>query len=291
MTSWILIATLAYLLNAVAFVVDKYLLALPIPKPFTYAFWVAALSSSAILLIPFFDIVLPSTMYFAISFISGAAFFGGLIFLYSTIIKTDVSVASTQVGVLTAIFTYLLSLIILKEVSPLHNATAIALLVFGMLFLGRAGKGITVHAIFAGALIAISFVLLKWTFITGDFVNGIFWTRMGFVGAALLSLTSRRAREEVKTVVKGSPIKSKLVFVANKLLAGTAFLLLYYSILLGDVTTINALLGLQFLFVFLIAIAIRRKFPQVEEKMDKRALMKKSIGIALVLAGFLSILN
>src|SRR3989344_3463137 len=184
MDTWIFIAATAYFLNAVAFVIDKYLLALPIPKPFTYAVWVAMLSTPVVLLIPFFDIFIPSVVYFAISFASGTAFFVGLIFLYKAIQKSDVSVASTQAGVLTSVFTYLFSFFIL----------------------------------------------------------------------------------------------------------GTAFVLLYYAILLGNVVIINALLGLQFLFVFLLAIALRNKLSGIEENMERKALAIKSVGIALVLSGFLAIL-
>jgi len=291
MDTWILVAGLAYFLTAIAFVIDKYLLALPIPKPFTYAVWVAVLSAPVVFLIPFFDIFIPDALYFGLSFASGAAFFAGLIFLYTAMRKSDVSVASTQVGVLTAIFTYLFSFLILGELLPLHNAAAIGLLVLGMLFLGSVGRGIVWHAIGAGALLALSFVLLKWTFTTGDFVNGIFWTRIGFIGSAVLSLiVSGKARREVKSLAKSTTKSSKAVFIVNKLIAGTAFVLLYYAILLGNIVIINALLGLQFLFVFLMAVVLRKKMPMIEGGMDKKTLIKKSVGIALVLIGFLSIL-
>lgn len=284
----ILVASIAYLLTAIAFVIDKYLLALPIPKPFSYAFGVAVLSASVVFLIPFFEITIPGGFFFLIAFISGAAFFGGLIFLYKAVRKTDVSVASTQVGVTTSIFTYIFSFIILNDVLPLNSTVAIALLVCGMIFLGRVGKGVTWHAILSGILIAFSFVLLKWTFAQLGFVNGIFWTRIGFVSAALLSLVSSRARKEIHEVTKTSSNKSKIIFVINKILAGSAFILLYYAILLGNVAVINALLGLQFLFVFLIAVAVRKKIPSIGENIEKRTLIPKLIGIVLVFSGFLT---
>ena len=142
MTIWILLAVLAYLLTAAAFVIDKYLLATPIPKPFSYAFWVAILSTPVVLLIPFFDIYIPNVLFFLVSFFSGAAFFGGLILLYKSIRESDVTIASTQVGVATAVFTYIFSLLFLNEVLPLHNSVALLMLVAGMLFLGKAGKNI-----------------------------------------------------------------------------------------------------------------------------------------------------
>jgi len=291
MTTWLSLAILAYLFSAGAFVVDKYLLATPMPKPFAYAFWVAILSTPIILIIPFFDIYLPGVFFFIASFASGGAFFGGLILLYISIKKSDVSVAATQVGVTATIFTYILSLLILKDIIPLHNLLALLLLLSGMVFLGRAGRNIVWYGVGAGALIALSFVLLKWTFNQSDFVNGLFWTRIGFIGSALLALTSKRARTEIRLSAKNAPVSSKLVFVANKMLAAGAFFLLYYSILLGNVTVINALLGFQFLFVFLIALALRNRLPGIRENLEKSVLANKLIGISLVLAGFLAVLT
>jgi len=205
-------------------------------------------------------------------------------------LRSDVSVASTQVGVLTSIFTYIFSYLILSEILPLHNTAALALLVVGILLLGRVGKKIMLQAIMAGAFIALSFVTLKWTFTQGDFVNGLFWTRIGFVGAAAASLISSKARKEIRAVTQKVSIKSKGVFVFNKILAGVAFILLYYAISQGNVTIINALLGLQFLFVFLIALALRNKLPMLEERLERKDIIVKFTGILLILAGFLAIL-
>ncbi len=286
MNFWIILATTAYFLNAAVFVTDKYLLALPIPKPFTYAVWVAMLSAPVVLLIPFFDILLPDVVYFGMSFASGAASFAGLILLYTAVKKSDVSVASTKAGVTTSVFTYVFSFLILGDALPPHNIIAIGLLILGMVFLGSIGKGIVFHAIGAGILLALSFVLLKWTFTVGDF-----WTRIGFVGSAVLSLVvSRNARREVKSLAKKTTVSSKTVFIINKIVASLAFVLLYYAIRLGNVVIVNALLGLQFLFVFLLAVTLRNKLHGIEENMDRRTLAIKSVGIALVLSGFLVIL-
>lgn len=287
---WLLLAIAAYLLSAVAFVVDKHLLAIPIPKPFAYAFWVSILSTPVFFLIPFFNIYVSGVSYFIIAFMSGLFFFAALVLLYRAIRKTDISVASTQVGVITAIFTYLLSLIILKEIVPLHSAIALTLLIIGMLFLGKVGRGVLKYTLFAGIFFALSFVLLKLTFNMSDFVNGIFWTRVGFIGTAILSLISKRARIDVASSFHNAPPTSKTLFIANKILAGTAFVLLYYAILLGRVFVINALLGFQFLFIFLLTIILHRKLPGVKENLSKKTLFIKLTGIILVVFGFLAIM-
>ena len=288
---WIYIAVGAYLLNAFAFVIDKYLLAAPIPRPFAYSFWISALSAPVFLLIPFFDIFIPSPVFFAVAFSSGLLFFIGIIFLYTAVRKSDVSIAATQVGVFTAIFTYLFSLLVLGENALLGNIIALSLLVLGMFFLGTAGRGILQHALIAGATLGLSFVLLKWSFDTSGFINGLFWTRIGFIGAAALSLLFPKARTDIVSSFRGAPASSKWIFVGNKLLAGSGFILLYVAILLGSVAVVNALLGFQFLFVFLLALLLQNRLPGIRENLDRKILVGKLAGIALVVAGFLAILT
>lgn len=284
---WIYVALGAYLINAAVFVIDKYLLAAPIPKPFVYAFWSGLLSSVILALPLFFEITLHDFFYYSIAFTSGAFFFGALIFLYGAIRKSDVSIASTQVGVMGAIFTFIFSLVILGETFSSGNITAFVLLVAGIYFLGAAGgKAIFKYALAAGVLFGLSFVLLKWTFNASDLLDGIFWTRIGFIGSAVLSLISSRARKEVKSSFQKAPNFSKAVYVGNKTLAGIGFLILYYAIQMGSVTIVNAMLGFQFLFVFLIAYLLRNKIPGVREHIEKAILTRKLIGFMLVIAGF-----
>src|SRR3989344_8140891 len=106
--SWLYLALLAYFINAVAFVTDKHLLSSRIQSPFSYAFGVSILSSFAFLLVPF-GVNWQGYSYLVVSLVSGLAFFVALLFLYKTIIESDISIASTNVGTLTAVFTYIFS--------------------------------------------------------------------------------------------------------------------------------------------------------------------------------------
>jgi len=287
---WIYLAVVAYFFTAITFIIDKYLLALPIPKPFAYAFWVGMLSSPVVLLIPFFSIRLPSLLYFIIAIISGSTFFVGLIFLYKAIQKSDISVASTQVYTITPIFTYIFALIILNESIPKGATLGLFFLIPGILLLGKLGKGIFMYSLTAGVLFGLSFTLLKWTFIQSDIVNGIFWTRLGLVGAALLTLLIASSRKEVLSTFKKSASSSKLILIGNKILGGVGFVLIYIAINLGSVTVVNALLGFQFLFIFLIALVLRNKIPGIKENLRKNTIIQKLLGIILVIMGFFVII-
>lgn len=287
--SWLYFTLLAYIINAFAFVVDKYLLVSHIPRPFAYAFWVAILSVFSVVLIPF-GVVAQSVGYLLTALASGGAFFVALIFLYKAIKESDVSVASTMSGAATAIFSFFLARPLLGESLGKTGAAAVAMLVAGMLFLGRTDRKIWFLAVWAGFSFGISFVLLKLSFDNSNFINGIFWTRVGFVAAAVISLVFNPLRREVLDSLRKTRSRGGAIFVGNKLLAAAGFLILYYAIKLGEVSIVNSLLGFQFLFVFIIAVLLRHKISRIEENIGKKDIARKIIGIGFVIAGFLAII-
>jgi len=283
---WLYLALIAYFINSIVFVIDKYLLSGHIPKYHAYAFGVSILSLSAVFLIPF-GVSWPGLHYFYLAIFSGAAFFLGLMFLYKSIKESDVSIAATQIGTMGAIFTYIFSTVILKEAFSPLNAFSFLFLILGIFLLGKIEKHVFFSAVLAGLFFGISYVLLKLSFNQTGFINGLFWTRMGFVGSAFLSLVFSHVREEVKFSFHHAPGKSKFLFVFNKVLAGVGFIILYFAINLGSVSLVNALLGLQFLFTFIMVLFLRNKVSGIRENLDRSILANKLAGITSVLIGFL----
>jgi drug/metabolite transporter (DMT)-like permease len=286
---WIYSALIAYLINAIAFIIDKYLLVTHITRPLAYAFGVAVLSVFALVLLPF-GVTLQSPSYLLIAFLSGCLFFVALIFLYKNIIATDISIASTMSGSATAAFSYFFALIILGESLDLKDMFIILILLAGMLFLGKIDKSAWPIALLAGMLFSLSFIFLKISFNNSDFINGIFWTRMGFVASALLSLIFNPFRKDIVNSIHGTRVKIGVIFVINKILTAAGFVLLYYSIKLGRVSIINSLLGFQFLFIFIFALFLRKKIPQLEKYIDKKHLIQKILGIIFIIIGFFAVI-
>ena len=52
---WLIVAISAYLILAIVFLVDKYLLVGPIPNPKIYAFYIGTLGIAVLLLVPFIE--------------------------------------------------------------------------------------------------------------------------------------------------------------------------------------------------------------------------------------------
>lgn len=286
MSIWLSIGLIAYFLTAVAFLIDKYLLVGPARQPLAYAFWVAVFSAAVVIVIPF-GVYLPGTLYLTIAFVSGTTFFFGLVFLYRAIRKTDVSVASTKVSVISVTFAYIFSVFLLGESFQLMDIATFGVVIAGIFLLGKTGRSIWSEAFLGGILFGFSLVTLKLTFDLSDFVNGFFWTRVGFFGAALAMLVSPSARREIFKSYRGSPLFSKFLFLVSKGVAGIGFLLIDIAVNLGNVALVNALLGAQFFFIFVLALIFGKKIPEIAENNDFDVLVRKFSGAVLVVLGII----
>ncbi len=285
---WLYLTLFAYFFDALAFVIDKYLIASRITDPAVYAFGISILSIGVIFLAPL-GVSLPGFLYLAIAIMSGATFYAGVLFIYKSVKISDISVVSTNIGATSAIFSYVFSLFILKEQLSNVHFLAFVFLVVGIFFLGRIEKRILKYSITSGFFLGLSFVLLKWNFNHSGFINGIFWTRMGFVFAGLSSLLNENVRQKVKNAIHETTSSSKLLFISNKILAAIGFIIIYYAIRLGSVSLVNALLGFQFIFVFLLALIFKNKVPHIGENLERPVLVNKALGIILVSIGFLAL--
>ena len=287
MTSvWLSFALVAYFFNSIAFVIDKYLLSAAIPRPFAYAFWVAILSLAVVVFIPF-GVQIPDLSYLVIAFISGGTFFVGLIYLYRAIRKTNVSIASTQVSVMSVAFAYGLSVFLLGGSFFVVDLVAFAVVILGILLVGKTGQRVWREAFIGGMLFGVSLVTLKMSFDLSNFVNGFFWTRVGFIGSALITLPFSSARKEVLGSYVRTHINHKFLFILSKVIAGLGFLLLDLAIQLGNVALVNALLGIQFTFIFTLSLVLGGRVPALAEDTAFPALVRKFSGIALVVVGII----
>ena len=59
------------------------------------------------------------------------------------------------------------------------------------------------------------------------------------------------------------------------------------AIKLGNVSIVNALLSVQFVFIFILAIIFRNKIPGIAENMKGVVILEKLIGIIFVGVGLL----
>ncbi len=283
---WLYLAIIAYFINAIVFIIDRLLLLAPVPNPVSYAFYVAILSSFVIFLLPF-GIHLPSAPNLLVAIISGLSFFIAIIYLYKSIKTIDVMEATSMIGAISAVATFVLSALLLSEHIAGHELIAFILLVAGTLLMSyfHLSSRVIVYVLVAGVLFGFSYVTLKYFFTTTDFINGFFWTRFGMIGGALSLLIYPGTRRQITGSFGVASPRSKFIFVFNKVLAGAGFITLYYAIKIGDVVFVNAIQGLQFVFILIIGAFLVRRMPMLFEKHVHERVGRKIVAAIFIFVG------
>ncbi|MBI2062796.1 MAG: DMT family transporter [Candidatus Yanofskybacteria bacterium] len=287
---WIYLIIFAQFLNAVVTLVDKHFVTSAlIGKPSVYAFYIGAMSVAAILLLPFGVVAVPTPDVFLLSLVAGVSYVFSLLFLYKSLKLSDASDVAPALGAVSAIATLGFSFLFLGE-NPTGNLLyGFILLVFGTFITSyfHLTKKATLFLITAGILFSLSTIFLKELFNQTAFWNGFFWSRLANVlGVALLLIWPGNARA-IRRNIKTSSAGTKTAVVANKVIAGFAFLLILYAIKLGDVSIINALTGVQFAFLLLFAILFTKKFPNYfyESVHHHHTVLRKTVATGVIVVG------
>lgn len=297
--NWLLIAIIAHFLSALVFIFDKYLLSNTALRPAAYAFYTGTLGGLSILLFPFGFTLIPAEQI-VISFVAGISFVLAILFFYKSVQMGEVSRIVPIIGGLVPIFTFVLTYFFLDERLSSNQLIAFSSLVIGGIVMAWPRKQVRVVsgiikpslikrlplAVIAALLFASSYVLTKIIFSDQIFINGFIWIRLGgVIGAILLFLVPVSRKVILETSEK---IKSKTggLALVSKGLSGVAFILLNYAIFLGSVALVNALQGVQYIFLLILALFLSKKFPRViKEQVNQSALIQKTVAILFIIMG------
>ena len=299
---------IGYLLLAVCFILDKFLLKKSIPKPSVYAFYMAILSSGVLVLIPF-GVQWVSFGFFLRSIVFGIIFIWALVYFYKAVKKNQISKVAPLVGTVTQIATFFLAVIFLNHSISNLNLVGLALLIVGGFLvsfdLPLNYKSLTNGLAFSmesGILLAIAYsgfdyVYQEFKIVSGNqnvFINGFFWTRIGLILGGFSLLLVNKYRIEIKKSIFGKHKKHKesrslktiALFILNKIFGGTSSILINHAILLGGAVFVQAVSSVQFVFVLVLATAMSIKHPDIfGEKLYFWDWAQKIGAIALIAGG------
>ncbi len=290
--NWLLIAISAHFIFALVFIVDKFLLSKTALQPAAYAFYVGLLGIVALALAPFGFGLLP-TSQILISFLAGFLFVLAILFFYQSVQIGEISRVAPIVGGAVPLFTLFFSYFFLAErLTGIQFIAFFLLVVGGVIMLWPRRKPALVKAplskrlflaLLAGLFFAGSFVLSKFIYTEQSFINGFIWIRIGgFLGAWLL-LFWPKVRQSIFQASRVVKFKVGGLAAANKVLSALSYLLLNYAIALGSVTLVNALQGVQYAFLLIIALFLSKKFPQIlREQISNGVITQKVMAICLI---------
>jgi len=307
---WLIIATSAYLILAIVFLVDKYLLVGPIPNPKVYTFYIGTLGILVLILAPFVGFSVPGARQIILSLLAGTLFIYGIFWLNYALRLFEASRVIPAIGGILPIFSFLLIYIFSggKEIFTIWEFLAFILLIFGsvlivypkaekgggeQMFFGYEKAKISLKSfrisVTAAFFLALSFVLAKYVYMVQPFWSGYIWIRIGGFLGALSFIFSKEVREEILLKRVGFKKKTAVIFLSNQAAGASANILQNWAIALAPlvcVAIINALQGIQYVFLLIFTILLSLKFPQLlKEEISREILLQKIIAILLIGAG------
>lgn len=300
-------ATIAQLIAAFVALVDKRIVSdeKAIPRPFVYAFVTCLMSGGSIMVYalsgvptPFpgvhfpsiVNIIAPSLTVVAFSFLTAYTFFNALVSMFSALRESDASDVIPVIGAVTALFTFLLGYLFLDTHLTRNFIVGIALLTAGTILVSHfrftwKTAALSVHA---GIFFALHYVAFKGLLAVTSFDNAFFWSRIAFVLYALSLLLIPEYLEKIREQGKQSGKKAGALVVCNKVLAGVSSILILKATELGNPAVIQALGGLQFVFILVLGLLFGRSTPVVygENSHHTRDVLHKGVFVSMIALGF-----
>jgi len=265
---WLALVLIGQFLLATVALVDKYIVTSKtvVLRPFTYTFWISLLSSGSVIIyffswvpipieglsIPSFaNIEAPSLMVFALAVTAGYAFFTALLSMFTALKTSDASDVVPVVGAVNAVATFMLGYYFLGTTLTDNFLIGFVLLVAGTLITShfRLTFNTFLTVLHSGLMFGVHYVCIKALFLHTNFDTAFFWSRLAIVGIALSMLLIPYYYKKVMIRTRKAKRRDGAFLLGNKVLGGLASILLLKAIEIGDVALVQALGGLQYLFL------------------------------------------
>lgn len=308
MAVWILLAVVAQFLNAFVVILDKYIVTNRrlLPEPFVYAFYTCVLSGAAIVIYcfgvlpsPLEGVSFPSIRHvrfptlevLGLSVLSAYTFFYALVSMFKALQQADASDVVPVVGAVTAIGSLGLAHLFLDASLAPNFLLGVLLLAGGTLLAShfRFSWTVALSSVYSGAFFALHYVVIKRLFDLTSFDDGFFWSRMGFAVFAVSLLLIPTYGKRIFSHTRSTRKRVGLLVLVNKIVAGVASVLILKATELGDVSVVQALGGLQFLFIFIFGATLGPYTPLAygENARGLKVFAHKAVFVAIIMLGFL----
>ncbi len=307
MAVWIILAVAAQIMHAIVALLDKYIVTSKnvLPQPFVYAFYMCVLSAASIGVYAFTwvpvplegvafpslaNVGFPSLTVVALSMLAAYTFFYALVSMFTALQEADASDVVPVVGAVSAVSSYGLAYLFLDAALSHNFLFGVLLLAAGTAFVSRMRFSwktalLSVHA---GVFFAFHYVVIKGLFNTTSFDDGFFWSRVGFVVFALTLLLVPAYAIKIFAQTRATGKRAGALVLVNKVIAGFASIMVLKATELGDVSVVQALGGLQYVFIFIFSLLLGPYGPNIcsEGKCSTREIIHKAVFIAVITLGF-----
>jgi len=292
---WLFLALLGHLLNAFVYLTDKAFVAKLFPSPKALAFISGISGAFTFVLFPWFLSSAPLAVVLA-AIGSGAVSIFALIYFFTAVGRDEVSRVVPAIGSLIPPFTFALSYGLLGERLGGETLVAFILLTLGGLLVAvRSFRAVFEERVYSllflellvGFLFALSFILQKFAFNHTDDFSAFLWSRIGGVAVALPLFFSPEVRSRLTfDEFRDGGVKKGGLYFLSRIFAGISPLVILFAISLGSATLVNALQGVQYAFLYILALFFARRYPDIfKEEISGKVFMQKGIALVLIITG------
>jgi drug/metabolite transporter (DMT)-like permease len=304
--AWILLATAGQFLNALVAILDKYIVTDEniLPRPFVYAFYSCLITGFWVVIyllgfIPglsdlgaptFKNVQSPTIQVVGMSFLAAYTFFMALVSMYDGLKKADASDVMPVIGAVAAVSSFGMSFLFLGTQLTPNFIWGIALLTVGTLLVSQMHftKTVILQTIHSGIFFALHYIAMKGLFLETSFDDGFFWSRISFVVFALSLLLVPSYFAKITQQTQKTTKKGGILVLTAKVFAGIAAFMLLKATDIGDVTVVQALDGLKYVFIIVISLMFGKFIPVAagENKHDTQTIMRKVLYVLVISIGF-----
>lgn len=306
--SWLVLATVGQFLSAVVVFIDKYIVTdvKALPRPFVYAFYSCLLTGFWALIyvigyipwlhflnIPnFTEIEKPTIQVIGMSFLAAYTFFMALVSLYGSLRSAEAVNVMPIIGAVSALSTLFLSNLFLEIYLSPNFMWGVIILILGTLMVAQIipDKFTFLTMIHSGFFFGLHYITMKGLFLETSFADGFFWSRVGLVlfALSLLMVPTYYHRITEQTMQTEDKAKAGVLVLIAKILAGVAAFLLLKATDAGDVTVVQALDGLKFVFILLITLFFGRMLPDTVATTETRkdAIVRQVLYVGIITVGY-----
>ncbi len=297
--NWFLIALINPVVHAFVNHFDKYLIS-KFLKNGSVGSLILFSALFAVFALPFIYIFKPDVIHSVgfsdavILMVNGAVLVGAIIcYLYA--LEDDEASYVAPLFQLIPVFGFILGYLLLGEILTGRQVVAGLLILLGSLFLSLElsgnGKKIKTRLVLlmvgSSLLYAINAVVFKSVAVNAGFVDSVFWDMAGkFIFGVILFFVIRPYREQFLALIRDNGAYVLGLNIVNEIMGLVGEFALVLAVLYAPVALVQSVGGLQPAFVLIIGILLTKFLPHFgEEKLEKKFLVQKFIGIAIITGG------
>ncbi len=211
--------------------------------------------------------------------------------MFDALKSADASNVMPIIGSVSALSAFGLSYLFLDTALSDNFIWGVVLLSAGAMLVAQTLPKVDVvlHVVHSGLFFALHAITMKGLFLETNFNDGFFWSRVAFVLFALSLLLVPTYYKKITEQTKGTSKKAGVIIILAKILAGVSAFLLLKATDLGEVSVVQALDSLKFVFILLISAIFAHWLPSSATDRDTRpgSFFRKLLYVVVILVGFI----